>query len=544
MEIKQYIYLLWQWLWIIVLGIVLSAVIAFVISLNTDPVYSATTYLLLEQPEENSGSIVSELEGSRRQAETYVQLIQKQPVYQGVIDTLGLTLKSNEFQSLVSVSQVPNTGLIAITVENTDPRTAALIANELVTVFQGIDEARQDSRYAEAINGWENALTKTQAEIDDLQLALSGLSTDGTLETENRRLLLQSQLNNARDTYNSGFNQLQELRIDLLRNSSSLTVVEKAVVPLVPIRPRTVTNTLLAAIVGGMLAVGIVFLIDFLDDKLRFPSQIGDQTGLSTLGAIPNINENEETNVPIAQREPRSPTSEAFRLLRTNLSFFSVDEPIRRLLVTSAIKGEGKTTTASNLAVVMAQSGKRVVIIDTDLRRPRLHRMFGIGNNVGLTNLLLEDDSQPVTRFLQKTETPGLKLITSGPMPPNPAELLGSQRMEQVLSNLDDLFDVIILDSPPVLTVADAAVLAPSVDGLMLVSRIGYVDMGAVVQAVELLRAAETPITGIVANDFSQRQGGYYYYSYYSYQYRYGEEAVPRSRLARLVPSWIMNLLS
>ncbi|MEM7800765.1 MAG: polysaccharide biosynthesis tyrosine autokinase, partial [Chloroflexota bacterium] len=519
------------------LGILLSAGTAFLISINTEPVYSSTTFLLLEQPAEQNSVSLTELEGSRRLAETYVQLIQKQPVYQAVIDRLGLPYTPSQLGNAITVSQVPNTGLISIEIEDGQPENAAIIANTLIEVFQEIDSQRQRARYADAIVGWENALEEADFDIQVLQAELNTLPNgDFTRQTQ-----LESQLTKARDTYNAGFTELQNLRLDLLRNSSQLTVVEPAVANEAPIRPRTITNTLLAAIVGGMLALGIIFLIDFLDDKLRFPTQISEETGLSTIGAIPHMAATKESK-PLTQIQPRSPSAEAFRLLRTNLNFFAVDKQLKRLLVTSAIQGEGKTTTAANLAVVMAQAGKRVLLVDADLRRPRLHKIFKVPNNAGLTNLLVDPQGRSLGEFLQKTETPGLKIMTSGPIPPNPAELLGSQRMHETLKELENYFDAILLDTPPVLTVADSTVLAPMTDGVMLISRIGFVDMAAVVQAVNMLQAADTPITGIVANDFSQKRGGYYYYTYYTYQYQYGGPASEKSRLARMIPGWLMNL--
>jgi capsular exopolysaccharide synthesis family protein len=226
----------------------------------------------------------------------------------------------------------------------------------------------------------------------------------------------------------------------------------------------------------------------------------------------------------ITHRHPRSPVAEAFRTLRTNLGYTSLDKPLKCLLITSAGPEEGKSTVSANLAVVFAQAGSRVLVVDADLRKPAMHKVFGLANRRGLTNVLVEDlDPREV---IQAAEVPGLSVLTSGPIPPNPAELLGSSRMQRLVPRLVEDFDLVVLDTPPVLAVTDAAVLAPLADGALLVARAGVTRADLLTQAREALERTGTRILGAVLNRLRPDTDGYYYYHYRHY---YQEREEPRS---------------
>ncbi len=211
----------------------------------------------------------------------------------------------------------------------------------------------------------------------------------------------------------------------------------------------------------------------------------------------------------ITLTDPRSPVSEAYRTLRTNLSFSSLDEPIRTLVVTSPAPDEGKSTTVANLAVTMAQGGRSTILVDCDLRRPALHTLFDIQSEPGLTNLLLEEDGQPA---LQQTEVAGLQILTSGPLPPNPADLLGSQKIDKVIASLVEQADVVLFDAPPVMAVTDAAVLGAKVDGVLLVISAGKTRRDHAERAKEMLERANVRIVGAALTNAPKDSsiGGYY----------------------------------
>jgi non-specific protein-tyrosine kinase len=292
---------------------------------------------------------------------------------------------------------------------------------------------------------------------------------------------------------------------------------------------------LLAAVVGAMLAVGVAFLVEYLDDTIKTPDDVSRVSGLSTLGAIARSREAAEGpgRQLIARLHSKAPEAEAYRTLRTNIQFCSVDKPVRTLLVTSAMPTEGKSTTAANLAVVMAQTGQRVVLVDTDLRRPVMHKVFGVPNNTGLTTALLAGEKVSLDGQLQPTEVENLSLLTSGPIPPNPSELLGSQRMAHLVEQLSDEADLVIFDSPPVLAVTDAAVLGRQVDGVLLVVDAGETREPALAQATAELQKTGATVLGAALNKLDTRRGGYYYYYYYYYYYTDEEGQRKRARSGR-----------
>ncbi|MCA9976139.1 MAG: CpsD/CapB family tyrosine-protein kinase, partial [Anaerolineales bacterium] len=223
----------------------------------------------------------------------------------------------------------------------------------------------------------------------------------------------------------------------------------------------------------------------------------------------------------ITHFRPRDPISEAYRVLRTNLSFSAVDKELQDILITSSSPGEGKSTTVANLGTVMAQMGKRVIIVDADLRRPVQHKVFSVPNNQGLTTALL-DQQTPVMEHVQSTKIPGLSILASGPIPPNPAELLNSHRMAHVMNELRLGADLIIFDTPPALTVADASILAPQVDGCILVVEVGKTRRDTFLQAVQRMQKTGANLFGTALNRLQPGRGGYYYDYYYYYYHYYG----------------------
>jgi len=342
-----------------------------------------------------------------------------------------------------------------------------------------------------------------------------------TLEERARQLnqpeidQLETRLTQYRQIYASVLASYEQVRLAEAQTTTSFIQVEMAVPPTGAIRPQILRNTLLAAIVGLMLAVGVIFAIEFLDDTIRDPETITSMTGLPVLATISRHN---QTNYePITQSHPRSPVSESFRSLRTNVKYASVDKPVRRLIITSPTPEDGKTTIATNLAIALAQGGSQVVLIDADLRRPRVHKVFGLENKFGLSSLFVQPEIYLDGNF-QAVKTENLHVLPSGGTPPNPSELLGSRKMNEILKQLEEKFDIILLDTPPVLTVTDAVALSSSVDGVMVVAKIGKTKQAALLQAIEQLRQVNANIVGIVINDVDTRSARYYYY-YRNYYY-------------------------
>jgi polysaccharide biosynthesis transport protein len=291
-----------------------------------------------------------------------------------------------------------------------------------------------------------------------------------------------------------------------------------------------VQNTVLGALVGLMLSIGVVFLIEYLDDRVRSPEQIDKVLKLPVMGLIAKMGNGYHGTGKsrlIAVREPRSPVVEAFRSLRTNIQFAGVDQPIRTLLVTSAGPSEGKSTVAANLAVVMAQAGLKVVLFDGDLRRPTVHKQFNQANRAGLTDAIMRDPNQ-WSGITLASGVPNLSLLLSGTLPPNPSELLGSKRMHQLLDHLHQFNDVVIIDAPPLLPVTDALVLAPMTDGVILVIDYGGTRIGEALQGKTQLDQSGARLLGVVMNKIPTGRRGYSYY--YRHYYTYDGEGDTKKR--------------
>jgi len=267
------------------------------------------------------------------------------------------------------------------------------------------------------------------------------------------------------------------------------------------------------------LAAGIVFLFEYLDNTLKNPEDVERMLGVPVLGFVAEIKSKGKSAEEVyVTRQPRSPVSEAFRALRTNLEFASVERPIRTLLVTSPGPSEGKTTVAANLAAIFSQADKRVALLDADLRRPHVHRFLGLSNREGLSNLF-RNQAGVRTVARGKSTLPHLTVITSGNLPPNPAELLGSEKMTHILDDLQMVNDMVVIDTPPSL-VADAQILAAKVDAVLLVIQPGATQAEAARSSLETLRRAGARVVGVVLNRIPRNRsyyyGGYKYYSPYS----------------------------
>jgi non-specific protein-tyrosine kinase len=527
MELRQYGQLARKWLWLVVLCALAAGGVAYVVSKNSIPIYQASTKLLVNQASTASqlSPGYTDILSSQQLARTYANLLADGPVVEGMAQRLGLPTDQRSIarlQSAISVAPIRDTQLLEVKAEGPDPTLTALIANTLPAVFIDRNQQLQMGR----VSGLKTSLEKELASVqDDIARAQSGLAGN---PDDAQRQRLETSLAQYRTTLSSLANNYNQIRIAEAQATNNVVIAKPAVVPLSPVRPRTMTNVLLAMIVGGMLAVGAVFLVEYLDDTVKSPDDVTRVTGLSTLGAIARLKDAAGTQRQlISWVQTKAPETEAYRTLRTNIQFSSVDKPVRTLLVTSSGPGEGKSTTAANLAVVMAQTGQKVILVDTDLRRPVIHKTFGVPNNVGITTALLAGQDVDLAAYIQPTEIENLTILTSGPIPPNPSELLGSHRMAHVIEQLSQLADLVIFDTPPVLVVTDASVLGRQVDGVLLVADAGGTREQALAQTVDELRKTGVNILGIALNRLDSRSRGYYYYYYYYY---YTDEGGNRQR--------------
>lgn len=294
---------------------------------------------------------------------------------------------------------------------------------------------------------------------------------------------------------------------------AKLTIVTPATEASGPITPKTERNSALALAIGLLLGVGLVFIRDRFNNKVRDEDELATVSNAPVLAAVPTDDLLRKQGL-IDFSSGATLAAEAYRRLRTNLAFTAVDKPSRRIVVTSALAAEGKTTTAMNLAAALAETGERVVLVDADLRRPQVyHRTGGMGD-VGFTNYLKGDGS--MADLLQPSEVAGLQILASGPQPPNPAELLGSRKAGEGIDELSKMFDYVIIDSPPVLPVTDAAVLAQWADGVLLVVRANQSRVPDLHSVTTQLEAVKTTLVGVVLTDVPTRGGAYKYGYYYT----------------------------
>jgi tyrosine-protein kinase Etk/Wzc len=341
----------------------------------------------------------------------------------------------------------------------------------------------------------------------------------------------------------------EETRISEAAKSAGVEIVDSAKPPEFPVKPRKKLNILFGMLLGLALGAGVTMLIDLLDDSLKTPEEL-ERLGLTPLGTIPIVNIEEirkrlkrrgreltpadEARIEskmITRFSPKSPISEAYRSLRTNIQFADIDNPKRVILMSSSATKEGKSTTCVNLAITFAQMGSRVLLVDSDLRRPTLHNFFGVDKMYGLTNLLI--GSLGFNEVVKRTEVENLDLITAGDIPPNPAEMVASERMKHFLEEARQRYDVVLLDSPPVVAVTDAAILTTRADATILVVSSGMTGRGELKRAINLINGVGSKVLGVVMNglDIKKMYGSYYYYfHYYQYYYYYGAEKSDRKR--------------
>lgn len=517
MELKQYATLLWRWAWLIALGTLLTGASAYGISLQTPPVYEASATLLISQARTGNASAdyTAVLTGERL-AKTYAELLRKRPVLEKVITNLQIDETSEELTERVSVSPIRDTQLLVLRVEDTDSQRAADTANEIVHVFSQQNQEMQAGRYSDTKQSLERELAKVQLDIDRTQASLTALQTPTNGVDEIERERLQTLLAQYRSSYATLLKSLGDVQLAEAQNTNTLSIAETAQAPTDPIRPRTLLNTLLAAIAGLVIAAGVAFLVEYLDDRIKTSEQVAHLTGAMSLGEIGRIAESDLSGKLVTIRDAQSPVAEAYRMLRVNLDFAAIDSSLSAIAVTSSSPEEGKSTTIANLAVAIAQTGKQVILVDTDLRRPTLHKLFDIPNERGVTTALLYPSEKGLSEHLVRPGIRNLQLLPSGPIPPNPAELLGSRRMAELIAALKAEADVVLFDTPPLLVFADAALLARACDGTLLVARASFTRSGALVKVKEQIAQAGAHLLGVVLNRLTTARVGYGSYYYYS----------------------------
>jgi len=545
--ITRYARLLWHWAWLIVLSTALVAGMAFFLSNRQKPVYQASAMVMINISTSSQDLTTSAYLASTFAA-SYSDIMTSRTVMEAVAQRLGL---NEDLSGSVTVTQVTNSQLLIITATDNDPKRAALIANTVVSVFNEQDNADKVARFEESKLGLKSQMDTLNQQIQttSAKLAVLGqeiqannatlaalLAPDDVKRTQAELNQRASQIREIQSTLQSKVGEQAQLQILLQNDQNSYATLERsyesirlaeavstsgvllkdaAIPPEAPSQPRPIRSALLGGFVGFFLSVGTIFLIEYLDDTFKTPEDVNRVLQLPVVGMISAMEHLKDGSGKVYVGEyPRSPIAEAFRLLRANLEFASVDKPLHTLLVTSVGPEEGKTTSAVNLAVIFAQGGKRVLLVDSDLRRPNVHKQLNIQNWAGLSDLFLGN-----TNGVLKSCSWGdikISVIPSGPLPPNPSELLGSEKFEKILNKLAENVDIVILDSPPSI-VSDPIIISSKVDGVLLVIKPGTTKMGAAQELLEQFQRSGARVVGVLLNplprNFNRYNRKFDYYS-------------------------------
>ena len=505
-----------KWLWLIVLVTSLGGIGGYLLTRTIPPTYRATTTMLIGQLQQNLSPTDSELQASANLSAAYGMLTQQPRILEATAKAVGYGGAWQDLFYLISTNSQPQ--LLRINVVETDPFLAQAIANEIANqlILQGPVSEQQAQAAAER-EFLQQQLVALRQQILTGQKTVQDLTARTTIENDpdalkdlNARLFaMQDKV----DTWQRNYASLSELATR--GGGLYVTILAPASVPTMPVSPN-VTQLVLLGILGGFaLACLFVYLLEYVDDTIKDAEDAQRILGRPALGAIIRINGiRQPQDGLVTFKQPRSPISEAYRVLRTNLRYSGIENPGGVMLVTSAGPGEGKSTTAANLAVSLAQVGKKVVLVDADLRRPSAHKMFGLDNSVGLSDLFA-NDSVSLDDVMQKTGVGTLRVLTSGPVPPNPAEMLDSRMMTQILASLRQNTDLVIVDSPPVLPVADASILGSRCSGAVLVVDSGKTRTEIARRALETLERANVNVVGVILNKMGTKQAAGYYYYYY-----------------------------
>jgi polysaccharide biosynthesis transport protein len=492
---RAYLHILRQRKWWVGLAAALGLGASLAFSLTAHKQYSATAQLLVQPSINATGVGVTQPQPvTQTDVQTELQLVTSAPVQQAVRARLNSA-------PAVSAAQVGQTSVMAITATSNKPSQAALIANAYATAFVSYQQSVSERNLT-------TAEAQLRSQISSLTQQLRHFGGNTTSPEASALLNQQAVLKE----------QLAQMQVSGAVDTGEVVLVTPALTPVSPSSPKPTQDALLGLAAGLAIGLGVAFLRDSFDDKLTSKEAVEHAGGAPVLAMIPVVSSwRRQRPLVVVVAEPTSPAAESYRSLRTSLQFVRQEGKIRSIVVTSPGAGEGKTATLANLGVVFAQ-GERVVLVSCDLRRPRIGAFFELDEQDGLTNVLLGQ------RRLEQVLLPvpghdGLSLLPAGPIPPNPAELLSGARARDVFADLSKRFDLVLVDSPPMLPVTDAAILSQHVDATLMLAAAGQTRRGDLHRAVEKLDQAGTKVLGLVLNKVSRQTGRSYGYSYgYSYK--------------------------
>lgn len=518
-DLRTILQILRYWAWLLLIGALVGAGLGYAASIQTLPLYQTEVLLLIEETRSFNNADIG-LEG---RTSTYLELINQGLMLEKIAQTLNVNFE--QLQATITGMQVEpirNTQLFWVYVTGYHPDYLVAVANSLPQVLSDEITNVRTERFTESRKNLTAQIDLIKAQTEVTQANIDRVGTPRNTQQENQLRDLQTVLAQQQNSYANLVQSFENLRLVELQAMDNIAAVRLAQTPQAPISGNTIPNLLLGAIVGVALMLTVITLIEYLDDRVRSPQMIQETLGATFLGAI-DVIRTQSSNSNLSEKlittvEPRHPVSEAYRSIRTNLRFSTIDNQLRTLLVTSPTAGEGKSVTAANLAIVMAQLGRSVVLIDADMRRPTQHKLFHLNKKPGLSDALLAEESTPHS-YLYEVDVPKLRVLPSGMTPPNPAELLSSQRMRQLIETLRSEVDVVIIDTPPLLVVTDAAVLASYLRDVVLVVNAKRTQRSAMARAMETLHKVDAHLCGVIVNELSRSARSYAYYGDYTTSY-------------------------
>lgn len=503
-QFRDYLRTLAAQRWLLVMVVLTGALLGLAWQRQQPSRYRAEATLLLPAAGLGLGDDYAMLLQRQQLAATFAQLLSDWPAAEETALSLGLAGRHAwaDFGVRIHVEPLRDTPLLRLRVDSFDANLAWDIARTLPAAFLRLQAQEQARRSAALQRSFDAQMQAAAGDVAATQRSLAQVAPSAADSAGARRL--QQALQRDRLTFDLLLRGRQQTHVALLA-STGLTVISP------PRRPHVALPMLSPALAGllGMaagllLALAVVLLLHHLDDTVRRLDDL-DVPALASLAALAGKSPAQRV---VMRHAPLSPSAEGYRMLRTNLQFSAAAAALRTLLITSAGPAEGKSTTAANLAVALAQAGRRVILVDADLRRPSQHRLFGKPNNLGLSAALLRP-GQPLLDFVCESGVSGLGLLLAGPLPSNPAELLASRRMQQLIADLAAAADVVIFDTPPALIAADALILAGRTDGTILVTDQGRTRLTLARLALARLTAVRARILGAVLNR-DARQVAYY----------------------------------
>jgi capsular exopolysaccharide synthesis family protein len=436
---------------------------------------------------------------------TYGQLIIKPPLLQGVIKELSLQEKPDQLSKKISYELVTGTQLIRFKVEDPDESKAQLIAQSLANAFVAHVKAMLAEPYSSRLENMQQQITAAEESINKAQIEIGALTSE-TAKMASELDRLDTDLTAVRSDYRESQRIYEQLQTTAAETANAVVITEPAQAPKLPTQ-NNILYIVVAVFLGLAVGTGFAFLLKYIDGQIRSDQDVFSALNLPVLSTVGQLARKE--NDLVMASAPASLISEDFRVLGNKIRLISKNTSVKTLLITSPVPTEGKSIIVSNLAIGLSRMGLRVVLVDADLRLPRLHNLFGLPQDAGLTDSLSIGN---INGTLQSTGIGELQILTSGRKLSNPAEVLSSPSLANLLQELKDKVDLVLIDCPPVLAASDASILASKVDGVLLVLRAGHSESGPAQEAIETLRQVKANVVGIVLNSVPARKRGYGYY--------------------------------